>query len=184
MSTSGSTGVRPPPKDSTEPASARTSCRSRVGSTRSSLVSARSAASPGPGDPATRTGEQRDRSGDRLLVVEKQRRQVLSRAELVAATDTLAGMHRIAERAQPLDKVTSGEPSAPSPARRPHRRRVLLVAGAGRLERAAGRQLGGARAGRCRGLHDGLRLPRAGPRGLTPGSRSAHAAHPGACVGR
>lgn len=28
------------------------------------------------------------------------------------------------------------EPSAPSSARRPHRRRVLLVAGAGRLERA------------------------------------------------
>jgi hypothetical protein len=28
------------------------------------------------------------------------------------------------------------------------------------------RQLDGARAGRCRGLHDGLRLPRAGVRGL------------------
>jgi hypothetical protein len=57
----------------------------------------------GAGDSATRAGEQRDRGGDRLLVVEKQRRQVLPRAEMVAAADTLAGMHRIAERAQPLD---------------------------------------------------------------------------------
>ena len=57
----------------------------------------------GAGDRATRAGEQRGRGGDRLLVVEKQRRQVLPRAELVAAADTLAGgMHRIAERAQPL----------------------------------------------------------------------------------
>jgi hypothetical protein len=52
---------------------------------------------------ATRAGEQRNRGGDRLLVVEKQQRQVLPRAELVAAADTLAGVHRIAERAQPLD---------------------------------------------------------------------------------
>jgi hypothetical protein len=37
----------------------------------------------GAGDRATRAGEQRDRGGDRLLVVEGQRRQVLPRAELV-----------------------------------------------------------------------------------------------------
>ena len=57
----------------------------------------------GAGDAAARAGEQRDRGGDRLLVVEQQRRQVLPGPELVAAADALAGVHRIAERAQPLD---------------------------------------------------------------------------------
>ncbi len=57
----------------------------------------------GAGYRATRAGEQRDRGGDRLLVVEQQRRQVLPRAELVAAADALAGVHRVAEGAQPLD---------------------------------------------------------------------------------
>jgi hypothetical protein len=78
MSTSGSTGVRPPPKDSTEPESAHL-VPQPGGQHPVELGQRPECGVAGAGDRATRAGEQRDRGGDRLLVVEKQRRQVLPR---------------------------------------------------------------------------------------------------------
>jgi pimeloyl-ACP methyl ester carboxylesterase len=55
-----------------------------------------------------RCGPQPDRHCDRLVIVEKQRRQRGPRPEPVAAAGTGSGVHRIAEAAQPLDVVANG----------------------------------------------------------------------------
>ena len=83
--------------------SALTRRRSRLGSTCSSLVSARTEVSSIPAIAAGRRGPQPDGHGDRLGVVEQQRRQLAAGAQPVAAGDAGRGLDRIAERAQLVD---------------------------------------------------------------------------------
>ncbi len=58
-----------------------------------------------PVDRSPAGGAQRDRDGDRLVVVEQQRRHRRAGGEAVAADRSAGGEHRVAELAQPLDVV-------------------------------------------------------------------------------
>ncbi len=85
------------------PPSALTRRRSRLGSTCSSLASARSEVSSIPAIEPEARGPQADRDRDRLGVVEQQRRQLAAGAEPVAAGDPRRGLDRVAERPQLVD---------------------------------------------------------------------------------
>ena len=80
---------------------AATCSRSCAGSTRSSLVSADSAADSTPPPAAGRGAAQSDRDRDRLVVVEHERRQVPAGAEGVAAVGPGRPGDRVAEAAEP-----------------------------------------------------------------------------------
>ena len=86
---------------------ALTRWRSRAGSTCSSLASARTEVSSMPATLPLRGGAQPDGDGDRLLVVEQQRRQVVPGAEPVPGQPG-GGVHRVAELAQPVHVAADG----------------------------------------------------------------------------
>jgi hypothetical protein len=68
--------------------------RSRGGSSWMTLARARTEVSSKPGHRAGRRRPQADRDGDRLLVVEQQRRHRRAGLQLVAAGDAAAGVDR------------------------------------------------------------------------------------------
>jgi hypothetical protein len=70
---------------------------------------------------AGRRGGERDRRGQRLVVVEQQRREVAARRQPVAARGAGGRLDRVVERAQPVDVAAQRPVGHPQPLGQPQR---------------------------------------------------------------